>query len=297
MSVTSPPPSIPASSSDFCVVNGSGAEYCGMGAYLDAGGNSNGISIKDFWPLFIGVGRSIKDTDIYGGGYTIYDLGLQDNFQGCYAQDGNGPAYRTSVQSSATFLACASENGILENGILKHIPDLFQGNNLIIRRISPGSNPSGHVTVIDPNYGQNINTINTDVTPNVRATSGCASSDPAFVDSHASWESLYNNLHWEYQAHPDKRPYDNFVVAGKGWWGRAYGPYKNRIFLGESQYPAEEGPGHWRDYWGHFAGLSDPYFLGRDINSITNQEMRGGQQKVGDRFLFKIRDIMAYGMR
>jgi hypothetical protein len=42
------------SSSDFCVVNGSGAEYCGMGAYLDAGGNSNGISIKDFWTLFIG---------------------------------------------------------------------------------------------------------------------------------------------------------------------------------------------------------------------------------------------------
>ncbi len=38
-----------------------------------------------------------------------------------------------------------------------------------------------------------------------------------------------------------------------------------------------------------------PYFLGRDFNAITDQEMRGGQQKVGDRFL-QIQNKGNYGV-
>jgi hypothetical protein len=74
------------------------------------------------------------------------------------------------------------------------------------------------------------------------------------------------------------------VLTTTGWYSFGIGPYYMVDFLGVSGFAATEGKGHWRDYRGHFAGMSTPYYKGVDAFSQNSNLVRGGHQILGDRF-------------
>jgi hypothetical protein len=270
--------SVPAAYSDFTKIEKCIAGYCGMGIFLSGGFDTNGCIVRDFETLQFGIGRTIKDANIGTGGHTVWDKGLRNSIQRCYAQFTNAPAYYTTGASTGTFIDCDSENGTYL--------DLFLGsNNIIIRQSTIGINPTSTSAMLLDYNGGGLSTQNSAVSPVVNWNPGLSKRvDTPYAEQHWSADNVgYNNLRWEYQGNR-AFSFQLPAIAGTGWWGKFHGAYVNRIFLGESQYPAAEGPGHWRDYWGHFNGPITPYYSGIDVNGIRDVQVRGGQRILGDKF-------------
>jgi hypothetical protein len=139
----------PAAASDFSKLFSCSANYCGMGVYI-TGFDSNGITVRDLWTTWLGIGHTETPSDFGTGGHTIWDRGLRNRFYDCYAQATAAPAYYSSDDSSGVFYSCDSENGSEKHA---HYLDIFHAYNTIVRPSIWGINyahSSTNINVVDP---------------------------------------------------------------------------------------------------------------------------------------------------
>lgn len=270
---------------DFSQISGLSIGYSGMGVFI-TGFNSNALQLDKITTFENGLGNTIIDSDHGAGSYTIWDRSLKNRFSNCYSQNCIGPAYYSSGNSQATWIDCYSENGY---------KDIFQGSlSMVFEPALLGINPisTSGMTVIGSGGRSN-------------GISSFALSNPGglapyygmgFGQNQANQHGTNEGLQYiseEYQTNHSSVTMPIATVAGVGWWSKNLSNFITRVITGESQYPALEGPGHVRDYFGRFGGYSVPYYNGVDVFAIRDRQIRGGQRIVGDRF--RVRNFGASG--
>jgi hypothetical protein len=245
------------------------AEYCGLGI-ATVGQDSNGGSARDFSTIFMGKERTVKNSDIGAGGFTIWDKGEANSFFNIYSQNGtnDGPSLFAEGFSSARFVGCRSENGLA---------DLYLSPSVMVFGCgSSGAgtyNPLSTALIIDTNGGQGLREKTQDIIQRIAGLSLQSSPGSMHWFSNADETSIDHNHGWRYQ----------FAGSGTGWTALSFVSVDSYISIGVSGSKAAEGAGNWADYVGHFAGMT-PRFHGEDITMLTHKHMRGGHQLIGDTF-------------
>ncbi len=261
----------PVAYADFTAIHGGGAQWCGGGIGL-FGFDCNDCDIVGFKTNLLGINRTIRNAVLGTGGHTVFDNGLANCFVGCAAQGSNAPAYRAGAASSGVFTACRSENAYA---------DIAGGSSIFITYGQGGVTGTG--IVIGPG-GQNLyETIRS--TP-IAKRAGITQQETVIGAAHwfSTDDETSDNQAIALRYQPVNTSDGN---AGTGWavWG--YGSQNNRLAIGLSMAKAAEGPGHWRDYLGHFEGSTidgTAIFHGVSTLAITSKKIRGGSQIVGDIF-------------
>lgn len=263
--------------SDFGMVSGGHAEWCGGGVLL-YGFDANAYTVNHFESISCGDAAS-GYTDIGGqygcGAIGIWDNGLANRFYGNYAQNNNSPAFVSAGVSTAVWAGNHSECAY----------DSVFCPTAIVLNNDPFQSVSGHTQFASSNQGQNIGSTNYGVTPNVAA--GQLTSGPI---ASAHWlrsvdEGVSQLLAWEYndgRAMAQGSP--SGYSVGAGWYTLNWGPYNNFGVVSISGSAAAEGEGWWRVFEGTFCGGTSPYWAGNNTNTLGWGQLKGGSVGQGDRW-------------
>lgn len=268
----------PKNIADFGLMSDVHFGGCGMGIVFkgfDAQGwtvincegtlNPNGVQAGG------GDQRTFKDSTVGYGCHGFLDRSLGNTYLGCYYQGAGGIGFYAD-RSGSTYLGCRSESRYKNQ--LK-LGNLFLAANSVVDMAGGG-------TWLMSKYGANIEEV--DRTGAKELQAGLGAQDGMSTHWFHSQDDGSLNVAWRYQAPADV--WNPAGQAGPGWWTLGYGPGHWISTVGYSGVAAPEGPGHWRTYLGSFEGshVTGIRYRGVDIRAITNQQLRGGRQVVGDKF-------------
>lgn len=265
----------------FTSVHDVQAKFCGVGVYL-GGSDTNGCHVSNVYTYWTGGQYGPADTQhsnslLGNGGHSLYPRSAANYFTSSYSQNGTGRgAYAVNNYGTNMFVGCSTENTLKD---LVNFP-----NSMVGTGASWDTSSSGYL--IAPG-GQNYYEYNPTGTKPIRGglvQSGTGSQPVQWfgADEDCGGTAQFG---WRYPP-PTSQGFANSagVLSATGWYSFGTGPYYSLDVFAVSGSAATEGKGHWRDYRGHFAGLSSPYFKGTDVFCITSNLIREGSQQLGDRF-------------
>lgn len=269
----------PNNIADFGEIEEFHFQGCGGGVHFKGFDAQGWVVVSSEGTLNVDVAsgmRTLKDATVGYGCHGFYDRSLGNTYLGCYYQGGGGIGFYNPANNGSTYIGCRSESSY------KNV--VYAGNVFISGNDQIGT--TGGCTYITSSAVQNVVA---NIPAGTKTIFGYLDQQYASSMSRAfslqSSDDAGNALGWGYEA--AGTTFSNVGNAGTGWFSLAWGP--SGIItncVGVSGAASSEGPGLWRHYIGWFEGTDahGTRFRGVDATALTANELRGGQQIVGDKF-------------